>query len=382
MAGLVVFAAIFLDLFGFGMVLPEVQLRAEHLGASGPFIGLILTSTFAIQLATSPLWGRLSDRFGRKPVLVATTTLSGLGLLCYGLAPSLLWILFSRSLSGLGGANVATAQAALADLTPEGHRTQAMGRLGAIVSAGLIAGPALGAILAHANPDINLGVIAGISSLLGAALALTLPKASGSAAPQAEAKSRRGDLLRDVSLRPLFLVSVTAWLGLAVLEGTFGRLLEHNLHQGAATFSAIFSYESLLGVAVQALLLGWLSRRIPASPLLRLAFLLEAIGLAATPFAPSLVILILVSTAYAVGAALSNPTLSALASDLAPPNRQGELFGLLQSARSVGFIVGPLLGGLLFDAWPAAPYLTAGAACLAATLLVALLPKPQPQLAT
>jgi MFS family permease len=356
------------------MVLPEVQLRAEKLGAPGWVIGLILTSTFVIQIATSPSWGRLSDQIGRKPVLAMTTALSGMGLLLYGFAGSLWIILASRMLSGLGGANVAAAQAALADLTPADRRTEAMGRLGAVVSGGLIAGPALGALVALNSPQVSLGIVAGCASLLGAALIIFgLPNPKPTEIESATVKSRRPGLalLGEIpTLKPLFLVCVTAWLALAILEGTFGRLLERNFHQGVAAYSGIFAYESLLGILIQGFLLGWVSKRMGGSPLLWMAFVLAGIGLAFTPFAPSISLIVVASTVYAVGAGLSNPTLNALASEATPTDRQGELFGLLQGARSVGFIIGPLVGGALFDFWAPGPYVTAGVACLVACFLV------------
>lgn len=363
---------IFLDLFGWGMVLPEVQLRSEKLGAPGWMIGLILMSTFAVQILTSPSWGRLGDRIGRKPVLVATTALSGLGLLLYGFAGSLGLILLSRIISGLGGANVAAAQAAAADHSTPETRPIAMGRIGAALSAGLIAGPALGAILSFKFPEIHVGLIAGASSLVGAILAaIAIPHQTPTAQePGSQTKHKGFFAGAKPTLKRLFLVSATAWLGLALLEGTFGRLIERNFHQGAATYSAIFAYESLLGVIVQSVLIGLVTKMLGGSPLLRLSLILSGLGLAFTPFAPSIPLLIVFSSIYAVGSGLSNPTINALASQATSPEQQGELFGLLQSARSTGFIVGPLIGGALFDLAPAAPYITAGIACLAACILV------------
>src|SRR5688572_16075672 len=141
--------AVFLDLVGFGMAFPDIQLRAEKFGAPGVLIGLLLSSYFIVQILASPRWGRLSDHVGRKPVLLTCTALSVLSMLAYAFASSLWLILLSRIFAGLAAANVVVAQAYIADTSTEADRAAKMGRIGAAITAGLIAGPALGGYLAH-----------------------------------------------------------------------------------------------------------------------------------------------------------------------------------------------------------------------------------------
>ncbi|AIE87846.1 MFS transporter [Fimbriimonas ginsengisoli] len=387
-----ILGAVFLDLLGFGMLVADIQLRAEKLTPAGwpkgLIIGALLGSTFVIQLLVSPKWGHFSDRRGRKPVVVACTVLSALAMLTYGFASSIWILLLSRVLSGLGAANVAVAQAFISDRYEGEKRTAALGRIGAAISLGLIVGPPLGGFLSHlassnyfnAPPQFLVGIVAGTASLVGAAaVTFTLPDVPP-AAEQSPGKRPVIDLtlLRDLPhLRPLILIATVAWISLATLEGTFARLIEHYFGYGALEFGFLFGYESLLAIVVQGAILAWILRRWKETPLLRSAYVLQGVGLALNPasalFAPTippLVTLFGASTLYAFGSSVANPTVNGLCSRLAPDDRQGELFGLLQGARSLGFVVGPMVGGVLFDWIPAAPYLLAGGVCVAAALLV------------
>jgi len=379
-----ILVAVFLDLLGFGMIIADIQLRAEsmvpHGWPTGLIVGGLLASTFITQLLVSPRWGIYSDHRGRKQVVVLCTAISALAMLTYGLAGNIWILLLSRILSGFGAANIAVAQALISDMYEPEERTAALGRIGAALSAGLVIGPPVGGFLAISGGNFLIGAVACGASLFGATwMLLALPNKP----PKEERHPGRAPvmdfrLLRDLpKLRPLVLIAVVAWLSLATLEGTFARLISHLFKYDQRQFGVIFGYESVLGIAVQGLFLAWIVQRIRATKLLRLAYLTQGVGLVLNPFAgllmPTVVpfaVLIGASTLYAVGSSVANPTVNSLCSRLTPDTRQGELFGLLQGARSVGFVIGPLLGGCLFDWRPAAPYLLAGAVCTAAALLV------------
>jgi MFS family permease len=362
-------AALFLDLVGFGMLLPDVQLRAEKLGLAGWMIGAILASTFVVQFLVSPRWGRASDKFGRKRVLVLCSALSASGLLCYGVAHVPLLIVASRLLSGLGGGNVAIAQAYISDSTGIDSRTVALGRLGAAVSAGLIVGPALLAAVPKGFP-VDIGFVAGSLSALGALmLALFLPGAKAASATVEKKFSLGFGLLREVpQVAPIVAVAVVAWFSLALLEGTFGRLIERTLGLGRAEYGAIFAFESVVGVVTQGLLLNYFARRFRDPVLLRIGFVLQGCGLLVMPLAPHLAYLFVAGGIYSLGAGLANGTINGLCSRLTPAEKQGELFGLLQGARSIGFVIGPIAGGAIFDRLPAAPYVLAGGVSVVAAV--------------
>lgn len=361
---------------GFGMVIPDIQTRLESFGAAGWLIGSTLASYFLVQMAASPLWGRLSDRIGRKPILLFCGTLSAGSMLLYGVSNTVTLILLSRILSGIGGANVVAAQAYLADTTEGDRRTAAMGRVGGVTTAGLVLGPGIGGALSALGGHYLLGIVAASASLIGVLwIAFGVPHVAprADAAPENPPKRAPFDLslLRDVPrLRPLLALAGFSFLALACLEGTFGRLIHHKLGFGPREFGLIFSYEALLGVLVQGLLLAWITRRLSISSLLRTSFALQGFGLGITPFMPNLIGLFGASTFYAFGSGLANPTLNSLCSQITPEPRQGEMFGLLQAARSMAFLLGPILGGILFDWHPEAPYLLAGAVAIVVGLLV------------
>ncbi|MBS1723403.1 MAG: MFS transporter [Armatimonadetes bacterium] len=369
-------ALVFLDLLGFGMLIPDVQIRLDSMNVPGWAIGAILSSMFVVQTLVSPLWGRFSDRIGRKPVIVVCTLLSAGAMLLYAFARDPALVLGSRILAGLGAANVAVAQAYVSDLAASGSKLTAMGRIGAAISAGLIAGPALGGVLAHIGQNFLLGIVAGSFSATGALVAwLLLPTVQ----PVKQEVKPKGnwDLLKTVpGLARVFLVVAVGWFSLATLEGTFGRLIKARLGLGQLEFGLIFAYESLLALVIQVALLKFVEKRWSASVALKASYVLMGVGLALFPFAPTLAMLFVASTAYATGSSVASPTANTLCSTLTPESRQGELFGLLQSARSFGFLVGPVLGGRLFDASHASPYLLATAVCLLAALVVPMRTDP------
>ncbi|WP_395146265.1 MFS transporter [Armatimonas sp.] len=370
----VLLGTVFLDLAAFGSILPDVQTRLESFGARGWLIGLILASYFLVQTLVSPLWGKVSDQRGRKLPLVLCFVLSAGSFALYGLAGSSWLVLVSRIVAGLAAANVALAQAEVAALHNENERPAALGRLSAATTGGLILGPAVGGWLSHVGGSILLGMTAAsLSALAALALALVIPHRMPTevVAPKAEKPRARFALLREVpSLGTLFILAATAWFALACLEGTFGRLIHLRLGYGPREYGLIFGYEALLGVLIQAFLLGQITKHLTPVVLLRVGYGLQAVGLGFTPFAPSLAWLFACSTLYAIGAGVANPTINARCSAVTPSDRQGEMFGLLQAARSVGFLLGPLLGGILFDWRPEAPYLLAAGVMVVAGILV------------
>jgi MFS family permease len=371
-AELPVLIALFLDLAAFGMVFPDVQLHARNLGASGPLIGALLASMFVVQLVASPPWGSLSDRVGRKPIFLFCTALSACSWLVYGMSTNLWLILLSRVLAGLAAANVVVGQAYLADITSEDERSGVMGRVGAAISSGLILGPAIGMQIATRGSIQTLGVVAascsGVAVLCG--LLMQEPKQKEKRAP-GKWLGMNFSLIRDnPKLGRLLLLATVAWFALATLEGTFGRLVTEHFRWHPTVFGNIFSMESLLGAIVQGVLLVPIVKVLHESWTIRLGFFLAGMGLLLTPFAPAVWVLFAVSGIYSIGTGLANPTVNSAASRQVPENRQGELFGLMQGARSIGFVVGPSLGGALFDWRPAAPYVLAGVIALAAALLI------------
>lgn len=364
--------AVFLDMAGFGMAFPDVQLRAQAFGAPGWLIGALLASYFVTQTLASPQWGKLSDRIGRKPVLLVCTALSALSMVVYAFAVTPVGILGARIMAGLAAANIVAAQAYIADNSEGDQRTKAMGQMSSAMLIGLVAGPAIGGWLAEFGGNYLLGLSAAGASTLSLIFLAVGVRGEPPRNPVAEDRhtaSAFGLLKSHPDLLRLFLIATSGWFVLACLEGTFGRLIQHNLGYGQREFGLIFSYESLLGAFV-GIALAWLAARRSHSYILRLGYVLQGAGLGYTPFAGNLFELFAASTVFAIGVGLTNPTLNAVGSLLAPADRQGELFGLMQATRSVGFFIGPILGGILFDWRPASPYLMAGGVALVAAALL------------
>jgi len=374
--------AIFLDMVGFGMAFPDVQLRAEAFGAPGWLIGSVLSSYFVTQFLVSPHWGRLSDRIGRKPVLTVCTALSAVSMVAYAFAESLPMIFLSRVFAGFAAANVVVAQAYIADNTDELSRTKAMGQMSAAMLLGLIAGPAIGGFLAELGGNYLMGLCAAGASTLSFLwiLVAVAHRPPSEIREPGKAPIFAFSLLKDVpELRRLFWIAAAGWFVVACLEGTFGRLIKHNLNYGQFEFGIVFSYESLIGALV-GLALAWVSARLAKVSILRLGYILQAIGLALMPLGRNLFELLLAGTLFSIGTGLANPTLNAVGSLLTPATRQGELFGVLQATRSIGFFVGPILGGLLFDLSPASPYWIAAIVAFIAAVVLRLSPAVSTQM--
>jgi len=363
---------------GFTMLIPDVQFRARELGAEGYQIGLILTSTFIVQTIFSPIWSKASDRVGRKKIFLMCSLFSAIGMGLYAISDNLFLMLVCRVFAGIGAANVAVEQAMISGRTTEDERAKAISHFIAVMMTGLLIGPVLGGFAVGELGRLVLGCVAGGLSLLGLVwVALAIPADQ----PPGEGVQRERQpkawfqiaLLRDYAqLRILMVTSFLAWFALALLEGTFGQLIQETLRLNQEHFGLVFAYESAIGIAVQTFLLHRVNAILGPKKLLAVCFLLQGLGLALFPFAPNLAWIFVGSTLYGVGIAASNPTISTLSSLIVKKERHGELFGMTQSFRSFGFVVGPTIGGFLFDINHALPYLFAGVVCLTGGVVLSL----------
>jgi DHA1 family multidrug resistance protein-like MFS transporter len=372
-------AALLFDLIGFSFILIDLQLRAEDIGKKagienvGWIIGLILGSTFVIQTLVSPLWGRLGDRFGTKMAFTACTVLSAGSMAIYAFADSFGLMLLSRIIAGFGSANVAAAQAAVSARFEGANRTAALGRLGAAISTGLIIGPVFGGPIAEYWGQIPLGLIGCGLSLLGVLLVVFLADMPAGEFGQSTFSLAGKSLLKSFpAVIPMMTAAGVAWFSLAMLEGTFGRLLRVVLQQDSVhtEFGIVFGFESGVGLIIQAFLLKGIVTRFGTKKALLFSYLSMAAGLALWPLAPNFAFIFIPSIFFALGQGISSPTVSSACSHLVDEDRHGELFGLLQSARGIGFALGPVIGGILFDWGPRIPYFSAGAVCVISGLLI------------
>jgi len=375
-----VLVAIALDLAAFGMAFTDIALRARSYGAASWFVGLILSSYFLFQIVMSPRWGAVGDRFGKKPVAVACTALSAASMVVYALMPNLTGIIVSRVLAGFAAANVAVVQASVAGATSGENRSKAMGWMSAAINAGLIVGFAGGGFIASHGP-FAMGLTGATLSAIGTVLlAVWMPSTPPAATDESATRHGGLSLLRDHPLLArLFVLTSVSWFSLACLEGTFAQLLQDLFRQDQRAFGLILMLEMMLGFLLQSLLFSRITKQWGTKRALVAGYVLQGVGLGLTPFMPMLALLIAASSLYAIGKGLADPCMNLLTSEQTPPERQGEMFGLLQSARNIGFLGGPSLGGFLYGITPAIPYGVAGVISLAAAAMALGLASPSGQ---
>jgi DHA1 family tetracycline resistance protein-like MFS transporter len=375
------FLIVLIDLIGFGLVIPLLPFYGVRFGATAPEVTWLLATYSLMQLVAAPLWGRLSDRIGRRPVLVASMTASALAYIWLGAADAL-WMLFAaRALAGAGAGNIAAAQAYIADITKPEERAHGMGMIGAAFGLGFIFGPALGGFLAGNNPaTANLATPAWLAAALSfAALCGVLfllreslpPERRGLAPPQGRIGLIRAALRRPVLSR-LIVIFFLVILAFAAMESIFALWALRQLDWGPERVGYVFAYLGLLSAIMQGGLTRRLTKRYGEERLLLGGLVLLMIGLVAVPFARTLAELAGAFAALAIGLGLVQPALNSLISRRAGGGEQGQVLGVTQSVGSLARIVGPPAAGYLFaDLGHGSPFV-GGAVIVALAFLLAL----------
>jgi MFS family permease len=375
----VVYLTVFVDLLGFGIILPLLPFYAERFGATGLWVGAIFTAYSAAQLVGASFLGRLSDRIGRRPVLLMSLGGSAVSLFLSGLAHSLWPLLLARALAGLFGGSIAAAQAYVADVTLPEERAKYMGLLGASIGLGFVFGPALGGGLARFGFGAAAFVAAGIAAL-NLALAFFRLKETRTPARRRDTHSRvdwshLADGLHQASLRRFLGATFLVTLAFVAMEATFALLGEARFGLNASRLGIVFAYVGVVMVIVQGGLVGRLAPRFGERALAVTGALLLAASLGALPFAPSLIGALAVLGVLAAGQGLTNPMLATLISRASGKDEQGGLLGLGQSLTAAARAVGPIAAGWLYDRGEAVPYMAAAALMVAVALMVGTAPR-------
>lgn len=366
---LVVYLTVFIDLLGFGIILPALPYYAVSFGATGLWVGALLTAYSAAQFVGAPLLGRLSDRVGRRPVILASLAGSAISLTVTGLAGSLLLLLLARALAGLFGGSIAAAQAYIADVTRPEERARFMGLLGAAIGMGFVLGPAIGAALSPYGFGTAAFVAAGLAAANLAFGALTLAESLPLEQRHGEqARRRRISLvtaLRQPSIGRLLAATFLTTFAFVGMEATFALFGQQRYGLETASLGLIFTYVGIVIVIVQGGLVGRIARRFGERPAAVAGAVLLGLSLAVLPLAGTLPLALAALGALAAGQGLVTPMLSALLSHESEAGEQGATLGLGQSLAAGARAVGPLAAGWLFDLHPALPYLTGAALTLA-----------------
>mgnify|MGYP000436223047 CR=1 FL=1 len=360
-----------LDLVGFGIVVPILGRYAERYGASGLEVGLLFASFSLAQLVFAPLLGRLSDRIGRKPVIMISLLGTAVGSFVTGAAGAL-WVLFvGRILDGASGASVAVAQGAVTDLAPPSERPRLLGLLGAAFGVGFVVGPALGGLASLGGEHIPF-YVAGTVALVNAAVAWRrLPETRPADVRRAAREAAKNDTGAIVRLWGLAVAGFTAIVAFSGFEATFSLLAGARFRLTEAGVAAIFVGVGVVLVAVQGGLIRPINAKIGTQRSLQVGLVLNSAGLVVLAFAETWPLLIVALALLTVGQGLVTPNLSSLVSGRVPDHRRGEALGFQQGVNAFGRVAGPALAGVLYDHVAiGSPYLVGGALCGVALVVI------------
>ena len=361
------------DLIGFGIVIPVLPFYAMEYGASATTVGMLLMVFAAAQFVCAPLWGRLSDRIGRRPVLLFTVAGTALSLAMLGFADSLALLFAARILGGVFAANISVASAYITDVTAEADRTVWMGRLGACFGIGFVIGPAIGGGLSPLGYAVPMLFAAGIGAINWGVALFALSEPPRHEVHSGESQSR-GEVLRDPLIRRLCLANLVFSLAVTQLETVFAFLMFDRFGYDAAEVAFILVAMAVVMGGIQGGGMRALSGRFSEPKLLAVGSCLLAVAFVFVPLAPSVAWLMVPLFVSAVGRAIAQPSLISLVSLQATTQNRGSVMGAFQSAASLARVLGPAAAGVLYDVRLAAPFLLAAALLLGVAGLARGLP--------
>jgi multidrug resistance protein len=384
----VLFLTVFIDLVGFGIVIPVLPLYAENFHATPMAIGWLTGIYSGMQIIFTPILGKLSDRFGRRPVLLVSIAGTAVGFALMGMAQSLTLLFVARILAGITGGNISIPQAYIADVTAPEKRSHAMGMIGAAFGLGFTFGPLIGGLMSRISYGAPFFFAAGLAVANAVLVYLILPESltrehrarQHKEASVAEVfRHGRGTMFALVVATYFFLIA-----GFSIMTTLFALFNERRFGYDAHANGYLFGFVGLISVIVQGGLIGRLVKMFGEVALTRAGMLLTTLSLALLPLSNNLTTLLLVCAGLSCGSGFASPPLSGLASQMIERSWQGRALGVMQSAGSTGRLLGPLLGGwlLMFDLrkpvaeYGRTPFLIGAFLCFIGALLAFCIKKP------
>ncbi|MDB5038540.1 MAG: Tetracycline resistance efflux pump [Bacteriovoracaceae bacterium] len=351
---LVVFLVVFIDLLGFGIMIPLLPIFARSFQASATELGALMFVYSFMQIFVSPLWGSLSDRFGRRPILLITIGGQALAYLWAGYAGDYFSLLWSRVFAGIFAANISTASAYMADITTPEERAKGMGLIGAAFGLGFVFGPAIGGGLLHFGLTVPSLVAFSICAA-NLVFAYFVLKEPAQTAISRAANRRKFSLqdFREILAQPIYFVPIFLFFLLTTafvqLEVTFILFILDRFRFTQTKALYLLAFMGVVMAFVQGGLIGRMAKKFQEARLVLVGIILIVLGLSSMVFSFSFYPLVFSLIVLAFGYSLTNPCLSALVSKAAPADRQGSVLGIYQSGGSMARILGPLLAGPLYD---------------------------------
>mgnify|MGYP002641519374 CR=1 FL=1 len=352
-----IFLIVFIDLLGFGLILPLLPYYAESFGASDTLVGILVASYAAAQLVGAPLLGRLSDRFGRRPILLVSLLGTLLSFLLLGFAKTL-WVLFAaRIFDGITGGNISVAQAYIADVTDEKSRAKGMGMIGAAFGLGFIFGPATGGFLSQWGYAVPAFAAAGLVTFNLLMVYFWLPESLTPEKRAELAKTEKPKLtlgaLFAALKRPfsgsLLITRFFFGLAFAIFQTIFSLYALRRFNLAAQQTGYILTYVGVLSVIVQGGLVGKLSERFREDWLITASVGVMALSLLGWAFVPSVTMLLVVLAPIALAGGILNTVVSSALTKTVQPQEIGGILGLSASIESLTRVIAPTLGGILLE---------------------------------
>jgi DHA1 family tetracycline resistance protein-like MFS transporter len=378
---LIIFLIVLVNLIGFGIIIPLLPFYATRLGASAFTIGLLFASFSVAQLLAAPILGELSDRYGRRPVLIFSLIGTVASFVLLALANSVAMVFVARIIDGLSGGNISTARAYIGDVTTVEDRARGFGLIGAAFGLGFVFGPALGGVLGHlgyAAPAWGAAAIAAVATALAWAwLPETVRRTS---ARRPSPWGEVGRLLRRPVVGRLLLIDFLYWATFAAYQTSFALFGARRFGFDVSQTGYLLAVVGALGVIVQVALVGPVVRRFGERRVLPAGLLLASLGLFIAAAARSVPVFVLALLPGATGVALAIPTLTSLISQAAPADEQGRIQGVSSALEGLGRSVGPVWGnGVLQLHSEGASFASAAAVLLMTAALATRIGRTAPQ---